>query len=348
MRNLLPLIRSVTPKNLVVSISILMLVTLLLSLFSLGFGQNSLSPRDVAEILLPVSPVESGNTLDVRRIIFFQIRLPRLILAIIVGGSLSVAGVILQLLLRNVLAEPYILGISGGASVGALIAIATGMAYVFTGAISLFSFVGAAVVMSILFVLSRKSGKYDSRGLLLSGVMIGAFLSAIILILVSFIGEPIRHALFWILGSLNAQRSLDLVIIIPVSLFSVAVVMRSAKNYNALALGDEIAFHLGVRIRELRLLSYLTISLLTGVVVSITGSIGFIGLLMPHVARKVFGTDHRILIPAAYLIGGCFLLVSDFISKNLLYPTEIPVGVITAIIGAPVFLALMRFTPDSE
>jgi len=278
---------------------------------------------------------------ETSRIILLDIRLPRVLLAIMVGSGLSVAGVVFQALLRNPLAEPYILGVSGGASVGALTAIALGF-HMFNVGIPLAAFCGALLVVVLVYTFGRRRGQIDTNALLLSGVMIGAFLSAIILFLVSLIGQPIRNALLWLLGNLANADLRSIIVVAPIALGASILIYLQARNFNLIATGEEVALQLGVEVERVKKVSYFLASLATGSVVAVSGAIGFVGLIIPHICRMLFGPDHRLLIIASFLMGGIFLVIADIIARTVLAPNEIPVGAVTAAIGAPFFIYLLK------
>jgi iron complex transport system permease protein len=278
---------------------------------------------------------------DAEQTILFGIRLPRVLLAIVVGAGLSVAGVVYQALLRNPLAEPYILGISSGGTVGAVIAISisTGAAMVTAPAAA---FVGCAVVMALVYVLGHRHGRLDTYALLLAGVMVGAFFNAAVLVGFSILDREVRGAFLWLMGNLSGARMDALVIVgIPLVLAAGILVARG-KTFNLIATGEESAAQLGVEVDRFRRSAYLLASLLTGLAVSMSGVIGFVGLVVPHICRILFGPDHRLLLPASFLAGGTFLVCADILSRVVIAPAEIPVGAVTAAIGAPLFVYLLK------
>ena len=244
------------------------------------------------------------------------------------------------MLLRNVLADPYILGVSGGASVGALLSILTGASAISMFAQPLSAFAGSLVVIAIVASLGLRE-KAGSNTLLLSGVMIGAFLSAIILGLVSTMDRSIRNALFWLIGYLGNSTADELWIVAPAVVCLALLAVLWSGRMNLLALGASTAEHLGLAVKNTQMFLFLLASLLTAVAVSFTGAIGFVGLIIPHACRMMTGPDHRLLIPVAFFTGASFMIISDLIARTLLYPVELPVGAITAALGAPVFLFLL-------
>jgi iron complex transport system permease protein len=281
----------------------------------------------------------SENTPETQQTIVMQIRLPRVLLGILVGAGLSIAGVVLQALLRNPLAEPYILGISSGGTVGAIIALSASLG-VF--GISLSSFAGSALVMLLVYALAHRRGQLDTYTLLLAGVMIGAFFNAAILLIIAVFTQELRNAFLWLMGNLSTARTESLIIVAPVICVISLALLWNAKSFNLIATGDETAMQLGVNVRSVKRISYLLASLLTGAVVSVSGVVGFVGLIIPHICRILFGPDHRLLLPAAALLGAIFLVLTDTIARTIIAPAEIPVGAVTAAIGAPLFVYLLR------
>jgi len=315
---------------------------IVVSILSLSIGSSEIGFSDVMRLIMnSIGFSQLTSISETSRIILLDIRLPRVLLAIMVGSGLSVAGVVFQALLRNPLAEPYILGVSGGASVGALTAIALGF-HMFNVGIPLAAFCGALLVVVLVYTFGRRRGQIDTNALLLSGVMIGAFLSAIILFLVSLIGQPIRNALLWLLGNLANADLRSIIVVAPIALGASILIYLQARNFNLIATGEEVALQLGVEVERVKKVSYFLASLATGSVVAVSGAIGFVGLIIPHICRMLFGPDHRLLIIASFLMGGIFLVIADIIARTVLAPNEIPVGAVTAAIGAPFFIYLLK------
>jgi len=314
---------------------VLTAVLVIVSLAALLIGSSSVSLTNVFSVLTGRSDDETART------IILQLRIPRIILAILVGAGLSVAGATLQSLLRNPLAEPYILGISSGGTVGAFLAITLGLGWAqFTT--PLFSFVGSGLVMMLVYSLGYRRGLLDPNALLLSGVMVGAFFNSIILVVVAIFNQELRTAYLWMMGNLSGAESSTLVIVGPLILASSIVLVLQSRALNLIAVGDESAAQFGVNVERIRRLSYILASLITGLAVSVSGVIGFVGLLVPHVCRLMFGSDNRIVMPASLIGGGIFLVLCDLLSRTLLAPSEIPVGAITAAVGAPLFVYLLK------
>ena len=296
---------------------------------------------------LPVSRTIAtlfGNGTEVERVIVLDLRLPRAALGLLAGGSLAISGAVFQALLRNPLAEPYVLGVSGGAAVGAVSVI------VFAGARSsewllpLGALSGA--LLSILLVLRVALGagrSVDSRILLLAGVIVGAFFNAIILLLLTLADvESFRSAIFWMMGSLSGAswRSVSLLALYVAP--ALLVLLALARPLNLLAAGEETAAHLGIQVRRVKLTAFLVASMLVAASVAACGVIGFIGLVVPHAIRLAWGGEHRFLLPASFILGGAFLLVADTGARTAAAPAELPVGAITALVGVPIFVMLLR------
>jgi len=316
-------------------LSVLAAVLVIVSLAALLIGSSSVSLTNVFSVLTGRSDDETART------IILQLRIPRIILAILVGAGLSVAGATLQSLLRNPLAEPYILGISSGGTVGAFLAITLGLGWAQLTT-PLFSFVGSGLVMMLVYSLGYRRGLLDPNALLLSGVMVGAFFNSIILVVVAIFNQELRTAYLWMMGNLSGAESSTLVIVGPLILASSIVLILQSRALNLIAVGDESAAQFGVNVERIRRLSYILASLITGLAVSVSGVIGFVGLLVPHVCRLMFGSDNRIVMPASLIGGGIFLVLCDLLSRTLLAPSEIPVGAITAAVGAPLFVYLLK------
>jgi len=267
-----------------------------------------------------------------------NLRLPRALAALLTGSMLALAGVLMQVLLRNPLADPYIMGVSGGAAFAALSAMLLGIASSF---IPLAAFVGALTSIVLVFIIAHGSGPWSSTRMLLSGVVLAAGWGALIsLILALGPDNSLRGMLFWMMGDLSSARVPVLVWLVFPPLF-ILTWLRS-RSLNILALGEISAAALGENTRNLSWLIYLIASLLTAMAVAIAGSVGFVGLIIPHAMRLLISSDHRFLIPASVLAGGSFLLLADTLARTLLAPRQLPVGILTALVGVPLFLALLH------
>ncbi len=273
------------------------------------------------------------------------LRLSRIILGIVVGASLSVAGCILQGLLRNPLAEPYVLGISSGAGLGAVLAIFCGAGASVLGLYSLplISFIGAILTMFLVYNLARMGGRIPVQGLILAGIIVGSVFSSILLFLISVSENQMVHdAIWWLLGNLQIYDLRLLALVSIISIIGIGIALFFSRELNIISLGEEEAMHLGIDVELLKKILLVVASLITAASVSSCGIIGFVGLIIPHTMRLVVGPDHRILIPASALLGAIFLVVCDTLARTLILPAEIPIGAITALIGGPFFIMLLR------
>lgn len=277
--------------------------------------------------------------------VFFRLRLPRVIMAAIIGASLSIVGVALQSLFRNPLADPFTLGVSGGAALGASVAIVLGLGASMAGVplIFLAAFAGSGVAVFVVYRLARTGGVVLPGALLLSGVVLNLFASAGVLVL-QYVADLTRslQILRWLMGSLDVVGfSLIwkmLIVLTPCCVLLIAY----ARDLHLLAISEESAASLGVNVRRTERVIYVLSSLIVGVTVSVGGTIGFVGLLVPHAARLLFGQDVRVLLPTSFLLGAAFLILADAVARTIFSPGELPVGVITALLGGPVFLWLLR------
>ena len=274
--------------------------------------------------------------------IIFSIRLPRVIFAGLVGASLSAAGVIFQALLRNPLADPFILGVSGGSAVGAIIGIIIGLGSVPFGIPGL-AFLGAVITVILVFLIGKNNKELHSNTLLLAGVIVNAFFSAIIMFLISISTNTDLHNItFWLMGDLSLATWVKILFVSILLLFGFAIIYSYARPLNLIVTGEETAMQLGVSVERTKIILFLAGSLVTALAVSFSGIIGFVGLIIPHIMRMLLGPDHRLLLPASFLFGASFLVVADTIARTVIPHSELPVGVITAICGAPYFIYLLR------
>jgi len=271
--------------------------------------------------------------------IIFGIRLPRLLLGFAIGGALSLAGVILQGMFRNPLVEPYTLGISGGAAVGVSLSILFGLYKLSILSMPLAGFSGACAMTLLLYGLNAKRKVLSLQGLLLTGVMINFIASSLIMLFLALSrSEDLQGIIFWIMGSLDEPNGFLIQIALGASLLFLFATYFFHADLNALALGEEEALHLGVRVERTKRLLFVITSLLVGISVAVAGMIGFVGLVVPHFMRRIVGRDHRILLVASFLGGGVFLVFCDTIARTVIAPLELPVGVITGILGGSLFV----------
>jgi len=281
------------------------------------------------------------------RAILLEVRLPRVLLAAVLGGALTTAGVVFQALLRNPLADPYVLGVSGGASVGGVVALLLGLggAAAPLGGLGVpfAAFCGALGALLAIERIATVDGRLAIHTLLLTGVIVNATTGAVIFFLQSVASSEQLHAMvFYLMGSVPSLGYREVGLAAALTAAGVAALYAGARSYNALALGESGAQALGVDVERLKRRSFVLGSLLTAVAVSTGGLIGFVGLVVPHALRLLFGPDHRLLLPAAFLGGGAFLVLCDLGARLVLAPNELPVGVVTAVVGGPFFLMLLR------
>jgi iron complex transport system permease protein len=277
--------------------------------------------------------------------IILDLRLPRILSGALVGSALAMAGSVLQALLRNPLADPFVLGISSGAAVGAVLAILFGLGTTFLGAYAVpgSAFGGALFTLFLVYFIARVEGRAPTNTMLLAGVIVSSFFSAVIMFLISATSdEQIYNVTFWLMGNLEYMASQSLGVIFLFLMVGGGILLALARDFNLLALGEETASELGVDVERVKKTAFIFASLITGAVVSVSGLIGFVGLIVPHVVRMIWGPDHRFLLPASALVGAMLMVVADTLARTVMAPTEIPVGVVTAMGGAPFFVYLLR------
>ena len=303
---------------------------------SLASGAAGLPVGEVLAVL-------TGSGESVSRTIVLELRLPRAALAVVVGGGLAVGGAVFQALLRNPLAEPYILGVSGGAAVGAVGVAALGIAAGSAWAVPIGALAGAiTAVLAVFRIAQRVGGSLDTRVLLLAGVVAGAFFNALILLLLTRTDiESFRSAVFWMMGSLSGAGWGTVGLLAAYALPATLVLIALARPLDLLATGEETAAVLGAPVERLKLVCYGIASLLVAATVAACGVIGFVGLIVPHALRLVWGSGHRFLLPASFLAGAAFLLLADTAARTITSPAELPVGVVTALVGVPLFVTLL-------
>jgi len=272
--------------------------------------------------------------------VIFNLRLLRIIAAILVGSGLAVSGIVLQAILRNPLAEPYLLGTSSGAGLAAVVAVIAGVSRIY---LPLAAFLGAVLSIIIVYNLARERGIIADQSLILSGVIISVVFSSIIVFLVSLFGNEAMHEMnWWLWGSLQVyDHKLIFLVALPVVLGICAIYLFS-QDLNAISMGEDEAKHLGINTQAIKKILILITALITASLICICGIIGFVGLIVPHMMRMVVGPNHKILIPLTCLAASVFVVLCDLLSRTLFAPVEIPIGVITAIIGAPVFIILLK------
>ncbi len=290
--------------------------------------------------LVDINPTWSG----VLKTIITEIRLPRVILAGVVGAALAVAGATYQGLFRNPLADPYLIGVAQGAALGAVIGFLLpvdwqGLGF---GIVPVFAFIGALVSVTIVYRLARVGRILAVTTLILAGVALGALLAAIVSYLITISGERIHGIIFWLMGSFSLSQWSEVKVALPAMLIGITIIMIYARSLNLIQLGEEQAQQLGIDVEKLKVILLTAATLITAAAVSFVGIIGFVGIIIPHTVRLIWGPDYRFLIPLSVLVGGIFLILADVVARMVMAPSEIPIGVVTALCGAPFFLYLLR------
>ena len=320
------------------------LLSLLVLILCLRFGAEEVR----WSVLSPISDLLAavrGGQLPRDAAIVFQLRLPRLFMAGSVGAALAVAGAAFQGLLRNPLADPFILGVSSGAALGAILAmgLGVGMVFGFLPAVPLFAFLGAFLTVSAVFRIARVDGRVPAHTLLLAGVVANAFLSALIMFVVSVTQVNVAYSMMsWMMGSVGYESYSMILGVMAYVAVGAFILFGFGRDFNLMALGEDAAHQTGAPVERIKGMSFFAASLVTGAVVSVSGLIGFVGLIVPHLTRLIFGPDHRVLIPACLFMGAMFLMICDTLARTLIAPAEIPVGVVTAMAGGPFFIYLLR------
>ena len=327
-----------TPKKLIVRITLAIVL-----LIAVMFVCSMVGPEKVS-----LSAVFSGPALQTTSNpdyqIFVRVRLPRILLACLVGSALACSGVVFQALLRNPLADPYILGISSGAGLGAMIAVISGLSWTLWGRspIAVFAFAGALGTVWLVWFIGRLTGKFYVTGLLLAGVVVNAFFSALIMFLTSISkAEQVYATIFWLMGNMTEEDFLVLWIGTGCVVGGIVALFFISPQLNALSFGPEIARSMGVNTAKIQTLAFALGAGITAIAVSLSGLVGFVGLVIPHGVRLVFGPDHRQLLPLSGIVGAIFLVVADTLARTIVAPAQLPVGVVTAIVGGPFFLILL-------
>ncbi len=327
-----------TAKNLTVKILICLAVLAAVMGLCTFVGTQDISVKNV----LAGPGTAPGENIDYD--IFVRVRLPRVILAALVGAALAAAGVVLQAILRNPLADPYILGISSGAGLGVIIAVLLGVTWSFWAGspIALFAFAGSLLTVWLVWTVGCLAGKSQVTSLLLAGVVVNAFFSALIMFLTSIAkSEQVYSTIFWLMGNITEKEPAVLWAAAVCILAGVVALFAISQRLNVLTFGEQQAKDLGVAASRTRAIAFGLAAFITAIAVSLSGLVGFVGLVVPHAVRLVFGPDHRRLLPISAITGAAFLVVADTIARTIVAPAQLPVGVITAIAGGPFFLLLL-------
>lgn len=332
--------------------TIIIILSILL-IFCIGLfatiGTANIKVGDTFKIIFSRLPY-IGDMIDVSGIsdsyktIILNIRLPRVLLGVLVGASLASAGTAFQGMFKNPMADPYVIGISSGAALGASIAIISGIEINFLGisSTSLFAFLGSIITVFTVYFISKVKGKVPATTLLLSGIALGQFFTAIMSFLMVLYTKDMEKIIFWTLGSFSGKGWEPLIRITIPTIISIIFLNFFARDLNIILTGEESARSLGVEVEKVKIYILILSSFMTSMVVSVSGIIGFVGLIIPHIVRLMVGPDHRILMPASALVGGIFMIFTDTIARTIISPTEIPVGIITALFGGPFFIYLLR------
>lgn len=319
----------------VLGLTALLIISVLISLTS---GEMKIGLWKALKLVF-----SQGDEQSLEYMLVSQVRMPRILLGIAVGGALSLAGVILQGIYRNPLVEPFTLGISGGASLGVALTIVLGL-HVTIGGVMLpvSGFIGAFMMVFLVYVIGSGRGKVNVHNMLLIGVMISFVASSAMMFLMSVSSPDSLHSIiFWTMGSLDEPNSGLIWLTFIVTLLVLVISYFFVQPLNALRLGEEKAYHLGINTNVVVRVLFILASVLAGVSVSVAGVIGFVGLIIPHLLRLFLGTDYRILLVSSFLLGGSFLVLSDVMARTIISPNELPIGVITGIIGGIVFILMM-------
>jgi iron complex transport system permease protein len=330
------------------SYAIIALAVVLLGVLVLAtaIGSVSIPLSQTIRILVDRIPFVhlSGDWPSGTETIVADIRLPRVIMAGIVGAALGTAGAAYQGLLRNPLADPYLIGVSQGASLGAAAGflLPISASFLGIGTVPLFAFAGALLSTAVVYSLARQGKTLAVTTLILAGVALGSFLYSIISYLVISSGDRMHSIVFWQMGSLSIIQWGDVRMILPYSILGTGIILLFARQLNVMQLDEEQAQQLGINVERLKLVLLGAATLITAAAVSFVGTIGFVGIIIPHAVRLIWGADYRFLLPLSVLSGAIFLILADLIARTVLSPTEIPVGVVTALFGAPFFLYLLR------
>jgi len=320
----------------ILSSSALLLLLAAVIVLSIGFGPAGFDVDAVLGIIGQGSQTSQTHT------IVMEYRLPRALLAAVAGAGLACAGVVFQAVLRNPLADPYLIGISGGGSLGAVVCITIfGQSRIL--GLSGMAFIGSLIAVGLVYGLaSLKKGAGYINTIILAGVIVGALMNALMLLVISLSGsDEMQRILFWLMGDFSLADYRKTTVAGVVTCLGWMAAFSQANRLNLLMVGDESAAHLGLEVSKIRSFFIVVASLVTGAIVSVSGTVGFVGLIVPHMLRLALGPDNRVLLPASLLGGAAFLAASDCLARLVAYPTELPVGVITALIGAPFFLYLL-------
>ncbi len=327
-------------------IILILLITTIVIFISLSIGAVKVEISDIFKILKNSILKRDNNFLNIEDnivYIIWNIRLPRIIVSLLIGGMLSIAGVTYQGILKNPMADPFILGISSGAALGATIGIVSKINFSILGLdfISIAAFVGAVSVIFIVYNIAKINNDVPVTTLLLSGVAMSQFLTAILSILMLIFDRDLNKIILWTMGSLSGKGWESIMNLLPYSILGIIILLFLSRDMDLLLLGDESAKNLGVEADKVKKIALVTASVITAAAVSVSGIIGFVGLIVPHIVRIFMGPKHIKLLPISFIVGGLLMVVCDTIARSII-PQEIPVGIITAILGGPFFIYLLK------
>ena len=329
--------------RLAASSCVILLLVLATALVSLSVGPVNISVDLVASIVMSYVGLDFAAFGRTEQLVIEQIRLPRIVVGVLVGMALGVAGATMQGLFRNPMADPGIIGVSAGGAVGAVTAIATGMAGLFFLALPVFAFVGAMGAAFLVYGIAAVGGRFSMATLLLAGVAVNAFLGAVVSAIIILLPDngALREILFWLAGGLDSRSWEHVRISAPLVLLGTAVIVAMSRDLNLLTLGDDEARSMGIRVDAVRVFLLAAAALVTGAAVAVSGTIAFVGLVTPHILRLILGPDHRVLVPMSALGGAAFVILADTVARVVIQPAELRVSIITAFVGAPFFIFLL-------
>jgi len=328
---------------------VLLIILLLLSaILGISIGAVAIPPSEVVRILFSHIPGFNGylaaGLLPQHETIIMTMRFPRVVLAAMVGAGLALSGATFQGLFRNPMADPYVIGVSSGAALGAVVSILVQSIWKLSTQFTIpaFAFIFAIATIFLVYNLARVGGKVPVMTLLLSGIAVSSLLSALVSLCEFFSGHQLYQVVFWLMGGFSGRGWDYVYMFIPYGIVGSVLIFIYARELNAMLLGEDSAQHLGVEVERVKRRLLIAAALLTGACVSVSGLIGFVGLVIPHIVRMIVGSDHRILLPAVALTGAVFLLLADVLARVVIAPGELPVGIVTALVGGPFFIYLLR------
>lgn len=326
---------------------ILLMIYATLAIVATSMGSANITPYNVLTTILKSIPAIGrfieGNVDSTHSLIIFNVRMPRIIMASLVGMGLAVVGASFQSLFKNPMADPYVLGISSGASLGAALAIVINIpiATLHLSIVTIFAFIGAVVTTILVYSIAKVRGKVGTTNLLLAGSAISFFMSAMISIIMVFNQKEVNKIVFWMMGSFNASSFRNIFIVAPIVIIGILIIYLFYRDFNLMLTGDDSAKSLGVDTEKVKKLVVIISSMIIAVCVSFSGTIGFVGFIVPHMVRILLGPNNKALIPFSALGGAIFLLLADTVARTIASPAELPVGAVTALIGSPYFIYLL-------